>query len=464
MLLAFSLCCGLVSPAFATCDQVLATGSAYKNYEAVWQQVKAGAEPATVKNIGCFVDISGGLDAEAAYRRLIATTFQPNILYDYLVEEERSVLRKARTDAGGPSAALAWRGGYLAEAAMTAYERTNDRRFLDFFVNYFDKVLTFRDSERGVTDVYHGRIMASWGEYRPAWVWLGPIPIKMNLWVAHVTHAARITLAASEFIRVVMSDPALADYQPAAQRYLDASLAALGEFDEDRTPIGDTEDTWYTRPVTGAPEATNHLHTLGSVYINLASVTGDQTMKQRVNDLVSVFEEGVQTADDGTVYWQYFPYFADQSIGPNGREFSERLWKASQTAPFLYRAYAAGYAVPETLIKAVVATFLTHIVRDGQVLRNVSPIDSAPIQPDDKDLSHLGGIVTWLEFSAYEPAIADRIVNLVGARPDLFPGGWFDSSDMARGYAFLLGRTGDPVAAKPTPVASPAHRAGKPPS
>jgi len=461
-LLALLLSPILVGTSLASCDKVLAVGHAYKNYQAVWKQLKSGADPKAIQNIGCFIAVSDGLDAASAYQRLIATSFDRNVLYDYLVEQEPAVFKLA---SNSYSETLAWRGGYLAETAITAYQRTKDRRFLDFFVGYFDKVLSLRDSERGMTDVYHGRIMASWGEYRPAFVWIGPVPLTMNLWVAHITHAARIALAASEFIRIVMGDPALADYKPTAERYLKATVTALAEFEQDRAPIPGTSITWYTRPFTGEPEPTNHLHTLGSVYINLVAATGDETMKKRVDDLIRVFEQSVQTADDGTVYWQYFPYFADQTVGANGREFSERLWKASQTAPFLYRAYAAGYPVPESLIKAMANTFLTHIVRDDQVLRNVSPVQSGPIQPDDKLLSHLAGIVTWLEFSNYQPAIAGRIASLVGARPDLFPGGWFVSTDMARGYAFLLRHDGSVAAsARPAPPASGARLGETPPS
>ena len=461
-LLALFLSPLLAGPSLAACDKVLAVGHAYKNYQAVWEKLKSGADPKTVRNIGCFIAVSDGLDAAAAYQRLIATSFEPNVLYDYLVEQEPQVFELARDN---NSETLAWRGGYLAETAMTAYQRTKDRRFLDFFVDYFDKVLSLRDLERGMIDVYHDRVMASWGEYRPASVWIGPIPLTMNLWVAHITHAARITLAASEFVRIVMADPALADYKPTAERYLKASVTALAEFEQDRSPVEGTDIKWYTRPFTGEPEPTNHLHTLGSVYINLVAATGDETMKKRVNDLIDIFEEGVQTADDGTVYWQYFPYFTDQTVGANGREFSERLWKASQTAPFLYRAYAAGYPVPELLIRAMANTFLTHIVRGDQVLRNVSPVQSGPVQPDDRLLSHLAGIVTWLEFSNYEPAIAGRITGLVGARPDLFPGGWFASTALARGYAFMLGHDGSVAAsAKPARPASDARPAGTPPT
>lgn len=436
----FSILFGVwpAGPLLAACDDVLATGNAYNNYSAVAEKLLSGDDPASIGTLECFLPGAlDGLDANAAYQRLIATSFEPNVLYDYLKDEARSVFKKARNQKGD-SGALAWRGGYVAEAAMTAYERTGDTRFLDLFVRYFDEVLEFRDSELGITDRYHNRVMASWSEHRRERMWFGPLYLRVELPVAHITHAARITLAASRFIEFVSSDPALERYKPAAERYLEASLAALAEFEEDRKPIDDAGLAWFVRPMTGEAEPTNHIHTLGSVYINLAEVTGDAEMKRRVEEIVEVFERGVTTAEDGTVHWQYFPYFSDADR-PNGLEFSEPIWKASQTAPFLYRAYAAGYPVPDDLVAAIAKTFMTHIVRDDEILRNVSPVGSDVVEADDDRLSNLNGIVTWLEFSPREPEIAERIREVVGARPDLFPGGWLSSANSARGYAFFLG-------------------------
>lgn len=460
-LLALLIGTGSTGIALADCAEQLAPGHAFDTYTAVAAALRDGERPATVESVDCFLsgDIDG-LSPDAAYRELIATSFHANVLYDYLREQERSVFRKMKASEGkGWSEPLAWRGGYLGEATITAYERTGDTRFLDFFVDYFNKVLTLRDTEQGIWDVYHNRVMESWSEYRWGRVWFGPIPVKVLLPLSHVTHAARITLAPSRFIEIVMNDPALAGYKPAAERYLDASLAALGAFDVDRTPIVGTDLEWYIRPNTGEAEATNHIHTLGSVYINLAEVTGDEEMRRRIDEILEVFEKGVKSEADGTVHWEYFPYFADDDIGPNGLEYSERIWKASQTAPFLYRAYKAGYAVPEDLIAAVTQTFLTHVLRDNEVLRNLSPVESRHIKGNDRHLSRLNGIMTWLEYSDYAPEIADRIRELVGTRPDLFPNGWFHSTNGARGYAHFLGREpGETAMATTQPPASGAPR------
>ncbi len=422
------------------CDDVLAPGHAFNNYKKVWRQLKAGAEPASVRDIACFLPGGvDGLDAAGAYRLLITTSFNANVLHDYLSRQAEVVLQTIRDLGRRGSGQLAWNGGYISEAALTAYEKTGDRRFLDLFVSYFDQVLGLRDSERGYGDEYHRRITTSWGEYRDVpWFWLNPF--KTGAWVSHITYAARITYPATKFAVIVSKDPALASYRPAADRFVEATKSAIANFDSDRFRIPGTDMDWYNRPMTGGPEATNHIHTLGSVLINLYALTGDEDFKKRADDILKIFEAGVTTEDDGTVHWKYFPYFADQSIGNNGREYSERIWKASQTVPFIYRAYAAGYDVPDKLVRAITDTFLKYIVQNNEVIGNLSPTGSKSLGEGDDELTRLSGIVTWLEFSDYEPEIAVRIRQVIGARPDLFPDGWFESPNSARGYAFFLQR------------------------
>ena len=242
------------------------------------------------------------------------------------------------------------------------------------------------------------------------------------------------------FAAIVENDPALVEYQADADAFINAVEEALSEFDEDCQPVSALDGgCWYVRPMTGKPEATNHLHTLASVLLLLSVMDADSAgaYRNEVERIISIFEKGVAYEDDGTVHWRYFPYFAEQ-IGNNGAEFSERVWKASQTAPLIQRADELGFDVPAGLAEAIARTFLTHILSDNQVMRNVTSIESSPIDPEDGHLNHLHGLVTWLEYAERDPEVAERIRTVVGARPDLFKKGWFGSANIARGYAYFL--------------------------
>ncbi|MCP4308968.1 MAG: hypothetical protein GY788_29670, partial [bacterium] len=219
----------------------------------------------------------------------------------------KSVFRKYKEVES--SAIFAWRGGYLSEAALVAYERTGQRRFLDLFVDYFQKVLKKRDDVLGRHDEYHQRVVKSWGEYRPVTTWFGPVPMREQQWMAHITHAARIALAPAKFARIVAADPDLADYVPTADAFVTAVQEALDEFGEDCITFEGLEGCWYARPMTDGPEATNHIHTLASVLIHFAALDGaDPERTGQINRIVDIFETGVVTAEDDTVHWKYFPY------------------------------------------------------------------------------------------------------------------------------------------------------------
>ncbi|WP_421724907.1 hypothetical protein [Bauldia sp.] len=429
-----ALWCVQAAVAADSCETALAPGKALKTYQAVLKALDNGDPPATIADIECLVPGAERSTAAEARYQLVSTSFNENVLHDFLERQVATVFE--RYEAKGSSAILAWRGGYLSETALTAYERTGDTRFLDLFVDYFTEVLSYRDDKHDRFDEHHGRVMKSWGEERPVAGWFGR---EDRQWVAHVTHAARIALAPAKFARMVSADPALAAYRPTADVFLTAAREAVAEFAEDCVNVEGLDGCWYERPMTEGPEATNHIHTLASVLIHFAALDDDPATRAEVDRIADVFERGVQTAEDGTVHWKYFPYFADQTIGPNGREYSERIWKASQTVPFVYRAYSEGYDVPEPLVAAIVDTFLTHIIRGDRVMRNISPVESREIEVDDEESKHIDGIVTWLEFVDYEPEIAERIRHLVAARPDLFKKGWFETTSSARGYAHFLG-------------------------
>lgn len=128
------------------CEAALAVGSAYLNYEKVRQALASGVSPTNIPNANCFIngDLSN-LDADEAYRRFITDSFQSNVLYDFLSKRLFDILEADKRMGQTRRSELARPGGYAAEAAITAYRRTGESRFLDIFVAYFDGILARRD-------------------------------------------------------------------------------------------------------------------------------------------------------------------------------------------------------------------------------------------------------------------------------------------------------------------------------
>ena len=154
------------------CDVILKEGQALASYRDVTKALAAGTPPGEVEGIGCFFPESEvPSDSSGAYEALVSSFFHPNVLYDYLERQARFVIKRAPRRHSG---IFAWAGGYLAEAAVTAYQRTGERRFLDLFVDYFHQVLALRDDKQGRMDAYHRRVMKSWGEFRSENDWDSP--------------------------------------------------------------------------------------------------------------------------------------------------------------------------------------------------------------------------------------------------------------------------------------------------
>jgi hypothetical protein len=429
------------------CKAALTVGSAYHNYEEVRQALVSGISPASIPKASCFIEGNlSKLDAKEAYRRFITNSFQSNVLYDFLSERLQTILENDIRLGQKRQAQLAWSGGYASEAAITAYKRTHETRFLDIFIAYFDGLLARRDDKLGYVDDYHKRVVRSWGSTN----------LSKKRWIAHVTHAARIVYPATEFAVLVRADPRLSRYAETANRYAMESKTTLDEFEDDWRPVHEEPGrfwtfvayegrplgfNWYIRPDKGTYEATNHLHTVASVWVNLFKLNGDKKYKERSESVLRIFSDGVTREPDGSVHWKYFPYFASKElVRPNGKQYSEPIWKASQTAPFLIRAAQSGYPVPNDLLQAIARTFTDTVLRNDGVLKNLSPSDSDDMEAE-QDSDHLGnleGIVSWLEYEKIDPQIGQKLRDIVADRPDLFPGGWLSRPNMARGYAHFL--------------------------
>lgn len=417
----------------------------WHEYQRICTDLQNGAKPSDVPNLSRFLDQDiSRLSTDTAYQLLMTSSFEADVLFEFLSKELEAVVAaetsKAASTAESQKQRLAWVGGWGAEAVLTAYKRTAQARFLDLFVTYFESALKLRDSERGLYDHYHNRIMQTWGVETG----IG------NERAASIVLAGRIVYPATEFARIVQGNPLLESFARTAQRYIDAAATALNEFEEDFKAVEGEPVFYYVRPpgphsarakrTFGVePEPLNHVHSAGSAFLNLFKLTGEQKYKERVDAILEVFMRSVKWADNGTVFWRYHPYYEHRL---RKDEVSEPVWKAGQTITFPVRAFADGFNVPRQLIEAIADTFLVNIVRDKNVLRNLSPLQSRLLKTKDitdgRTLRRLGGIVSWLEYTIVRPEIADRLKWLIAVRRDLFPGGWLASTNIARGYAHFL--------------------------
>jgi hypothetical protein len=421
----------------AACLTVQAPQQVANHYRAALQQLAAGQSPRQVAQLRCFIgnQAAAQADPRVAYRQLVAHTFNPDILYTALQRQLQRNLQAELSLGQQRDAQLAWPGAYLSEAAVVAYRKTGQPRFLDLFVSYYDAILDRRDDRLGRFDMKHKRVMKAWGS----------VNIEKDQWIAHVTHNARITYPATEFARLVRADRSLQRFQAKADRYVAAAQETLDEFEEDLVSVpGHPGIRWYRRPLDNNLEATNHLHVVGNTWLNLASLTGESRYREHVDEVIQVFLQGVRQEPDGLVSWNYFPFFAEQerrnNTYLNGQEYSEPIWKASLTAPFLLRAQGQGYAVPNDLIKALGRTFSTLSFQGDQIWRNLARRDSRFVdrQKDRQKLGFLKNAAVLVEYGSVAPELPSKVATLVASRTDLFPQGWLSSPSTLLSYAHYL--------------------------
>lgn len=431
-------CARTLPPApIANCSEVLAQTKVLQHYRQALDQLAQHQPPRSVAGLSCFLkpETVQRSSSTAAYQALIEQGVSSDVLYAALQQNLERNLRQDRKLNQKRDAGLAWPGAYLSEAALVAYRRTGETRFLDLFAAYFNSLLERRDDRLGRFDVQHQRVMKAWGS----------VNIEQDRWIAHITHNARITYPATEFARIVRKDPALAAYRDQAERFLASAEETLAEFNNDWVPVpGHPEIRWFRRPFDSNLEATNHLHVVGTAWLNLAELTGKPDYRQKLEQLIAIFQQGVHREPGGLVSWNYFPPFAGQEKNDpefrNGQEYSEPIWKASLTAPFLLRAQQQGYKVPAELTRAIGRTFSSLSFQGDQIWRNLARKDSRFVdaQKDRRKLGFLKNTTVLIEYGSVAPELPGQISQLVALRPDLFAKGWLSSPATLLGAAYTL--------------------------
>ena len=418
------------------CADALGGGRADQTWSATLRSLHQGRRPATIPEFPCFAGRPPNLaelSPQQGYQLLIHQGFSREVLRDALARGFNAVIRNDQQLGLKRYQNLAWGGVYLSEAALLAYQRTGDQRFLELFEAYFDRVLERRDVVLGRRDDFRGAVRQGWGSSK----------VDGNRWINLVTHNGRIVYPATQFALLVQQTPALERFRAKADHYTAISVAVLDEFDPEWQLLNTaTGDAWFARPPLGEPEASNRIHLVGRSWLNLAKLTGDSKYKQRVEALITTFLKGVRDQPEDAVSWSYYPSFTLDRTSPYfiEQEQGEPVWKATLTVPFLLEAYQQGYAVPQDLIRRIATTWNSSILNTNCIRYTINPNNSRCLLPDrDRDkIGMLQTLMSILPYSTIEPGLADTLQNLVASRPDLFPGGWLGSAAGMIGYAYFL--------------------------
>lgn len=426
-------------PSGLTCEEATSVSNAFATYQMLRTTLGQSVDPRKVEYLDCFLPENKiSSSSRDTHEEFMRSVFSSDVMYSYLSAAFEAVLYKTVEEGNLRHGKLAWGSGHLGNSALLAYKSTGEKRFVELYVNYFERVLELRDTKLGLFDGYHNKVMNSWGSAN-----LGRNSGDTSSWVAHVTHFSVIMVPATGFAQEIKTNSELSEFEPFADQVIDFFNSAYREFDVDLRPAEGTNEVWYWRPLIDKFEATNHLHIQGQALLNMYALTEQQFYADRVNWIIRVFEKGVEIDEDGFIAWNYHPYLQIESAmqDRNAREYSEFVWKASLTVPFIFEAAAAGFDVDPSIVEATTKTILEHVVANNAYALNLHPNNYRPIEDRRAKLDSAGpaaSITGFLSDVAKEPEIAGKILEIVATRPDLYAKGWFVSEKMSRGYAFFL--------------------------
>lgn len=407
---------------------------AYEAYCTTYKRLLAGENASEISDYSRFVTEAAPYPRDGtALKHFIRTAFQSDVLYGYLAVEFEKNLQKS-IESG---MALHWGTGPLGEAALIAFRRTGEVRYLELYKQFFDRFMMLRDTQLGYHDDYHEMIMDSWGAYN-----LGKNAGRPGLWVSHITHFSVCILPATGFARDILSNPALASYQNWATSVMAFFEHSYRQFDTDYREVAGVPERWYWRPLLDKYEATNHMHLLGQALLNVYAVTEKDLYADRVRSFLRIFQEGLTLHDDGLASWNYSPYFqvANEKNGHISRQYAEYTWKGEITVPFLYEAKTDGFEIKQSMLDGVTSSIRDHILKDADYKLHVHPLNSRPIRPRDrkKASSIECGISGYHAAASEDAAIEQQVIEVVAASPALFPTGWLTVPRLSRSYARLL--------------------------
>jgi hypothetical protein len=358
------------------------------------------------------------------------------LLLNYLRGEMPEPINRARANCERGSI-YAWSWSYLARAALEAYDRTRDQRFLDVFVETADVVVDDRDHLQGRIDEYRDRMLPTWGTCRHL----------KGKYTSVLTHAGRIALPLLTFSLIVGEDDALPEkYRKRVALYTSAARMALASFEDDYRRIPEKGFGYYDRPTRGDVEALNHTHSAGEAFVLLYALTGDASYRQRVEELGRYFVASTWEGENGCREW---PYVAvPESLGSRVPE-AEPMWKAQITILFPIAAYQHGLFFDRTFIGELSCLFHNNI-HDGNLVftpRISADEEEKPIDGTKRRHRLLAG---WYVLDRYDPSVGDVIEAAIATRPDLFPDGWFSHPATVLAYAQRLGNAGGADRAEPS--------------
>lgn len=344
-----------------------------------------------------------------------------DLLFDKLSERLPLAFQNAQENPDDNGRYFGWAVSINSFAALTAFDRTGEMRFIELAAESLTKTLDHRDDRIGRRDDVRKRVMKGWG---------GTRYLKDGRYSTNITLTGRVSFVLLLFVDLVRRHPAqLAHYDSLAADFLTAARESMDDYEGEFVVTGNAG--YYVRPTHDDIEPLNHMSWAGNALILLHELTGERKYREMAEGMARYFKR-TMIYDGGRVHW---PYQADAEGAPIHP--IERVWKARTSAQFILFAWQRGVVFSDDDVQAVAQTILTRVFRsDGRV--------STRIDGAFYDMERVKGfrgnylsITPFVAFQCVEPDLRTRIEAMVASRPEI--GGWMRGRHGVVGYAHRLG-------------------------
>ncbi|ACV33447.1 hypothetical protein [Accumulibacter sp.] len=348
------------------------------------------------------------------------------LLLDYLAialpYNASMATREAGRELGGKY--VAWNLAYDMRAAVLAYERTKDGRFLALFERAADRLIAMRDDRLGVVDDLRGRPAKSWGSNRYS--------ANKQKWVAWDAFAGMAVYPLVKYCVVARGMPSAARLCAQYRKVAEEALAEYGPYWRDDEASG---GGFYVDPYLEDIAPLNHMLTLGLVHIELQKL-GASGHKDRAIKLARFFRHHWKDRNNGSVEWEYW---AGAQQAKHKSATAEDVTHAQINVHFAYESYKVGNVITKDDMAKLAKTLLLNVRKNqgdwAADLAGGGQIIGSGLHE---------GLTGWVILDEFDGGVARLIARFVMEHPAAFPLGNFSYATgpiaMAYGLPGLLKR------------------------
>ncbi|MFC7407833.1 hypothetical protein [Hydrogenophaga atypica] len=311
--------------------------------------------------------------------------------------------REAGRELGGKY--VAWNLAYDLRAAILAYERTMDERFLVPFEHAAAKVIAMRDDRLGIVDDVRGRTANSWGSNRYS--------ANKKKWVAWDAFAGMAVYPLVKYCVVARGTPGATRLCPQYRKVAEEALAEYEPYWRDDAASG---GGYYVDPYLKDIAPLNHMLTLGLVHLELQKL-GAGGHKDRAVKLARFFRSNWKDRNNGSVEWEYW---AGALLKKNRLATAEDVTHAQINVHFAYESYKVGNVITKNDMIKLARTLMLNVKKSrgdwGADLAGRGQITGSGLHE---------GLMGWVVLDEFGSGVAQEIARFVMEYPASFPLGYF---------------------------------------